>query len=318
MDQAKALVSGFVHELVRQPERWNSADIILKGCFEACRSYNLSLSSLLQEQSAEGHTPLYWAVLRSAPRSSSSDLLSALMNAAAPLSSATMSEIRLACLLNSDQALFQRIRRMPAFYPLSGPERMLLGAVPPSDEIEVDELPGDEGRFAVYFRIPMFQKRLKVLKHVDLQFIARGRIWSLKFMVAGTENARVRPAATAGTWVITLSMLEHGKATWIDSRLIFDDLYEPVGSPASRRPRPLMGRRMGSQGSQTNWIRLKTGSSSQLIPDMQSSFLGVSLMGCPLLDSMQSHRSPCYDNNGCLLARLEARLSRPEADCVIC
>lgn len=85
-------------------------------------------------------------------------------------------DIRQACLITSDQALFQRLRMSPEFSPVSGKDQMLLGVTLPHDEIEVQELGGEEGEFAVDFVVPHFQKRMMVTQEISLEFIARSEI----------------------------------------------------------------------------------------------------------------------------------------------
>jgi len=148
---------------------------------EACASYNLSFSSLLQEKSIEDHTPLYWAIVKRPPETIHQDdqgevpdFLTILLSFSGPLNPETISEMRLACLLTSDQALFQRLRLSPEFSPLSGTDEILLGASMPPDEITVSDVQGDEGAFVVNFGIVQFQQRMRVSKQVGLEFIARG------------------------------------------------------------------------------------------------------------------------------------------------
>ena len=174
--EVKHTVLALVRDVVRVPEP-SAAISILKNCAEACVTHDLSFSAVLQEKSVEGHTPIYWAIVKRPAepvRPTDPDLVTVLLSLAAPLSEATLSEIRLACLQTSDQVLFQRLRRVPAFSPLSGADEILLGASIPPDEIEVEDIPGDQGAFKVQFRILLFQKRMRVTKSINLEFIARG------------------------------------------------------------------------------------------------------------------------------------------------
>jgi len=102
------------------------------------------------------------------------DLLTALLSFSTPLNPETVSEIRLACLLTSDQPLFQRLRLSSDFSKLSFVDEILLGATIPPDEISVEEVPGNEGAFVVDFEIVHFQKRMRISKEIALEFIARG------------------------------------------------------------------------------------------------------------------------------------------------
>jgi hypothetical protein len=101
------------------------------------------------------------------------DLLTALLSHSTPLTQETISDVRVACLVTSDQALFQRLRMSPEFSKISGRDEMLLGASLPMDDIFVEDVSGDEGAFAVDFEIVQFQKRMMVSKEIVLEFIAR-------------------------------------------------------------------------------------------------------------------------------------------------
>ncbi|OBZ69537.1 hypothetical protein A0H81_10144 [Grifola frondosa] len=216
----RVTVLGILRDVVKHAARPESLGL-LTSCSDACRTYDLSFSAILQEPSVEGHTPIYWAVINrppEPPREDTPDLVTALLTMAAPLADATLSELRLACLQTSDQALFQRLRLSPAFAPLSGTEEIILGGSVPPDEVVVEEMPGDEGAFAVCVRFPLFQKRMRISKEVALEFIARGRLWSLKFFVVAEHDMRTGFKYYApGTWVVTLALLEHSPPTCIDS-----------------------------------------------------------------------------------------------------
>lgn len=176
--EVRATVLGLVRDLVKLESPASTA--ILKSCSEACKVHGISLSSILQEKFIEGHTALYWAIVKRPPEPSGpddSDALTGMLALAEPLSAATISDIRLACLVSSDQDLFQQLRRSPAFAPLSGPDRMLLEAAVTPDEVIVEDVPGDEGAFAVHFRLIKFQARMRVSKEVSIEYIARGNVF---------------------------------------------------------------------------------------------------------------------------------------------
>jgi hypothetical protein len=175
--EVRTTVLRLVRDLVREQDAAGGASLsILESCAEACAANSLSLSTLLQEMSVEGHTPLYWAIVKRLPDGDSGvpDLLTSLISFASPLNPETISDIRHACLLTSDQRLFQRLRMSPEFSPLSGTDEMLLGGSIAPDDITVEDVPGDEGSFFANFEIVHFQKRMLVSKHIELEFIARG------------------------------------------------------------------------------------------------------------------------------------------------
>ncbi|KAJ7446715.1 hypothetical protein FB451DRAFT_1355035 [Mycena latifolia] len=332
--QVRATVLGLVRDLVKLPPSDHSAVAIsiLKSCADACATNGLSISTILQEKSVEGHTPLYWAIVKrpaeSPEEQAGTDLLTTLLSLSTPLTPATTSDIRLACLLISDQALFQRLRNSPEFAPLSATDEMLLDATMPPDDITVENVGGGEagqdGAFVVDFAIVRFQKRMLVSKCVVLDFIARARMWRLSFNVSTQEHRRPH-LPPPGTWYASLSLLENSPPTWIDSRLLVPappqsaTLESPSGpgfasglfGPGKPRPRPTLSVRMkateqlrapGRGPSHRNRvIVLLDGAEGDV------GLGGLQYAGCPYIAADETLRG-----------RLEARLAKPEADCVIC
>ncbi|OJT12098.1 hypothetical protein TRAPUB_11361, partial [Trametes pubescens] len=176
--EVRATIQGLIRDLVKQTDPQGALGV-LESCADACRSFDLAISALLQERTIEGHTPLYWAIINRPAESSESapsdepDMVTALLSHAAPLSDATVDELRLACLHTSDHGLFQRLRRSPAFAPLSGADELILGGNVPVDDVDVEDVPGDESGFIARFRMPMFQKRMRISEEISLEFIAK-------------------------------------------------------------------------------------------------------------------------------------------------
>lgn len=191
--EVKQTVLNLLRDVVQVPEL-DAAISILRNCEEACESHLLSFSSIVQEQSVEGHSPLYWAIIKrpSDQVDSDGDLVQTLLSLASPLTEDTISEVRLACLQNSDQRLFQHLRRMRTLAPLSGADELLLGDRVPPDEVAVEDIPGDEGAFAVSFRFNMFQRRMRISKQISMEFIARG-MYITRSSFDGKVNPRGRP-----------------------------------------------------------------------------------------------------------------------------
>ncbi|KAJ7714359.1 hypothetical protein B0H16DRAFT_1667211 [Mycena metata] len=268
--QVRATVLGLVRDLVKLSPSDQSAVVIsvLQSCVEACASHGISISTLLQEKSVEGHTPLYWAIIKR-PRPSkaesapdeSLDLLTALLAFSTPLTPSTTSDVRLACLLMSDQELFRQLRAAPEFAPLSATDALLLDATSPPDDVAVEDLPSGAdtgmGAFAVEFVLMRFQKRMNVSGAVSIEFIARGRMWRLGFHVAAYDRVG-QPRISKGEWYASLSLLENSPPTWIDSRLLVAAPPESetkeellvgargVFSSGKARPRPTLSMRLKS------------------------------------------------------------------------
>ncbi|KAJ7696582.1 hypothetical protein B0H17DRAFT_1130967 [Mycena rosella] len=329
--QVRATVLGLVRDLVKLPPSDQSAVAIsiLKSCADACAANGLSISTILQEKSVEDHTPLYWAIVKRPAelpeQQAGTDLLTTLLSLSTPLTPATTSDIRLACLLTSDQALFQRLRNSPEFAPLSATDEMLLDATMPPDDITVKNVGGEagqEGAFVVDFAIVRFQKRMLVSKCIVLDFIARARMWRLSFNVSPHERRRPH-LPPPGTWYASLSLLENSPPTWLDSRLLVpappESATEPSGSgfasglfgPGKPRPRPTLSVRMKA----TEQLRAPgrgPGHRNCVIVLLDGAEGDVGLGG------LQYAGSPYIAADETLRGRLEARLAKPEADCVIC
>ena len=308
--EVKATIVGLLKELIKRGNAGPPAQSILHSCHDVSRAYRLSLSSLLQERSIEGHSALYWAVIKR-PKGVElrtdldTDVLGSFLTYGAPLSPTVLSEIRLACLQTADQALFQQLRQTSMFAPLSGKDDMLLSSSTARDEVFVEDV-ASEDAFAVRFRIPLFQQRLRVSKHINLEFIARGelhrptilllwltgragRLWSFKFLIAAADNYRLRPLAEPGTWVVTLSLLEHSAPTAIDSRLVIQDasVHAPPASPSSSQPTPspLRSARPPDLRPPIE-LRLKTGM-DDLAPDRNDSCISASFKKNSVADRLQ-------------------------------
>ncbi|KAK7051212.1 hypothetical protein VNI00_004712 [Paramarasmius palmivorus] len=335
--EVRTTVLGIIRDVVKEysgadAQKAAAAKSILQSCAEACAGQDLSFSSLLQEKSIEGHTPIYWAIINRPPDSSSSsgpsDLLTSLLSFAAPLEPVTLSETRLACLSTSDQALFQRLRLSPDFAPLSGTDSMVLGENTIPDEVEVHNIPGDEGAFVVDFKLMQFQKRMKVSKEVGIEFIARGRMWKLAFCV--TQKAYVHHNIPhIGTWYISLSLLENSPPTWIDSRLLIPDAslnVPPPGdqslleadTPTSATPPPstsFFSRVSNTHPKPKPTISLRLLSRDQLTPN---STIYLALDNSLMANSLQYAGSSYISADDSLRGRFEAKLAKPEAECIIC
>ncbi|KAF8216596.1 hypothetical protein K438DRAFT_1914479 [Mycena galopus ATCC 62051] len=327
--QVRATVLGLVRDLVKLDSNDHSvvAISILKSCADACATNGLSMSTILQENSVEGHTPLYWAIVKRPPESSetqeNTDLLTTLLALSTPLTPATMSDVRLACLLTSDQALFQRLRSSPEFEPLSPTDEMLLDATMPPDDITVENVDGMEGAFVVDFSVVRFQKRMLVSKSVVLDFIARNRMWRLSFNVSTQDRRRDYPPP--GTWYISLSLLENSPPTWIDSRLLVPAPPESAMEPPSGsgfatslfgagkpRPRATLSTRLKALDQLQSTTRGPRRHRSRIIVPMDGGESDGGL-GC-----LQYAGCPYIASDETLRGRLEARLAKPEAECIIC
>lgn len=149
----------------------------------------------------EGHCPIYWAIAKRTPRTpngsseaerpaedessgESVELLDILLSM--PLNPTTRLEAYSACLLTSDNALFQRLRSTPdeQTTPNGGAntfisaDELLLGEAP-GDEIQVFDGDADYGEFRIVWDIAHFQRRMRAIGGVSIQVVARGRFQNL-------------------------------------------------------------------------------------------------------------------------------------------
>ncbi|CAL1711671.1 unnamed protein product [Somion occarium] len=237
---------------------------------------------------------------------------------AEPLTDASVSDIQLACLDASDAELFQQLRRSPTFARLSGADQVLLDTSVPPDEVHVRDVAGDEGGFVVWMRIKTFQKRMRVLKQVHVEFLARGRIWQLRFLSLERKESHGGKSFEKGRWVVTLALLEHSPPTWIDSHLVINDSTVIPNAPVVPYfPSAYQGK--PTKRVPTVQLRLKTGSDQLFAPSSNhSSDICVPLDETPLGNSLQFDGSSFIWSDGSLRARLEAKLTKSQSDCIIC
>ncbi|KIK93952.1 hypothetical protein PAXRUDRAFT_482147 [Paxillus rubicundulus Ve08.2h10] len=225
-NQVRQTVLSLVRDLVTNPQ---SPDI-LDSCADACRAHGLDLSALIQEPSIEDRSAIYWAIVNRRE-----SLLPSLLAHAIPLTSVTVSDIRLGCLVTSNETLFQALRcqrdpfakQKAPLSTRSGADTLVLGSTP-ADDISIREL-GGEGAFVADMRISLWQKRMRISGRVSVEFIARGRIWSLTFFSAPSTGPSIASKAV-GTWQVALCLLEHSPPTFIDSRLVVD-ISPPSSNP---------------------------------------------------------------------------------------
>ncbi|KAI0351953.1 hypothetical protein OH77DRAFT_1410035 [Trametes cingulata] len=343
--EVRATIQGLLRDLVKQTDAQGALGV-LESCADACRTFDLSLSTLLQERSIEGHTPIYWAIINRPAGDAQldqPDIVTALLSHAAPLSDATVDEMRLACLHTSDHGLFQRLRRSPAFAPLSGSDEIILGSNVPVDDVEVEDVPGDEAGFVAKFRIPMFQKRMRISRLINLEFIAKGRLWALQFVAKDSNWHLGCKPMRAGSWAVVLFLLPHSPPTSIDSRLVIEDprsrtqpppipllsgppqsLQEAIEGMLLQEQLQAQERAGGSSSRPKPNIELRIKRHEQLTAVSSSrslgsySVIGVSLEEDTLGRSLQFEGCPYLESDGSLVARLEARLVQPGAECIIC
>ncbi|KAJ6463442.1 hypothetical protein C8R45DRAFT_1220272 [Mycena sanguinolenta] len=235
--EVRKTVSGLIHDLVRDQtiDSNLSCVAILESCSEACAAQSVNLPALLQQAYIEGHTPLYWAIVKrpleeSEPPASFElpPLIRALLAYSAPLEKATIKDAQLACLHNCDQWLYQSLRLCPDFEALSHKDQLLLGVRVPPDTVNVGAPARHDAPFTVEFEFPWFQKRMRVSQEVKLDFISHARMWNISFFVAyNTSNLN------DGQWGARLGLSENSPVTNLTASYI---LEEQIHDPAPGTP----------------------------------------------------------------------------------
>ncbi|KIJ07724.1 hypothetical protein PAXINDRAFT_173329, partial [Paxillus involutus ATCC 200175] len=312
-------------------------DEVLASAAESCAKHKLSLSTILQELSIAEHSPMYWAVV-----DYREELLVALLKYGRPLLAHTISDIRRACLISSNQALFHALRiRRPPFHGTDGlqlrslhatSDTLLLGTRP-ADEVHVEQ--SGDGSFIATFDITFWQRRTRAAGKVSVEFIASGRIWSITFFSTDPSSSSSSPLSMRGkltrgkcAWHVLICLLEDSPPTFLDSKLIIE-VPPPVSHPPSGSNKRESHSGWAdypltldlSAGSQKLGRRIKTRSKSsdpaetpRLKPDTwsENDVNHTNSVVSPLGEHIESHL--LYENSrylfpdGTLRARLEARL----------
>ena len=155
----------------------NECDIVLKKCDKICRDAGLDLSTVLQDPLVDGRPPVYWAILNGSINNPALHaLVLSLLNACQPLKDTTITWIRQACMLTSNNVLLQHLFwHFPALSPLSPSDAILLSSAGGGDVITVDETQGITGTFVARIQIRRFRLRMRVSKLVKVEFVTSGR-----------------------------------------------------------------------------------------------------------------------------------------------
>ena len=155
---------------------------VFSTCSQACKKVGLDLSAVLQEPIIEGQTPIYWAILNRSATSSEVDaktsdaLIITLLNVCGLLNETTITSVRLACMLISNNALLQHLFwNFPGLSPLSTRDRMLLGPSGGGDVVDVEETQDGTGTFIASMKIRRFRMRMNVSVVVKVEFVTFGR-----------------------------------------------------------------------------------------------------------------------------------------------
>jgi hypothetical protein len=181
-DEAKEAVQSSIMSLLFSPPSDEERESILSTCGRICKNGGLKFSTVLQEPLIEGQTPVYWAILNR-PRTSSRDddaawdaLAVALLNECGSLSETTVTSVRLACMLTSNNPLLQYLFwHFRALSPLSSGDILMLRPLGGGDVVDVEETQDGTGKFVAQLKIRRFRMRMRVSKCVKIEFVTSGR-----------------------------------------------------------------------------------------------------------------------------------------------
>ncbi|KAJ7176512.1 hypothetical protein C8R46DRAFT_861018, partial [Mycena filopes] len=191
---------------------------LLANCEQLCERHKLDFPALLQRKSIEGHTTLYWAIANGPwPPRAPFELVTAVITYSGPLKPETRREARRVCLALRSEDMFQFLRHLPEFMALSSEDRLLLGSTVPPEEVVVSEMAGSAQPFGVRFKIPFFLKRMLLRRDIEVEFIARERLWQIKFFTAANPSQKW---LRDGGWSGLLRLGENSPSTLIEFGLI--------------------------------------------------------------------------------------------------
>ncbi|KAF7297246.1 hypothetical protein MIND_00957700 [Mycena indigotica] len=229
--EVRKTVTKLIHDLVRNQTIDGNLSCagILDSCSEACSSNGINMPNLLQQAYIEGHTPLYWAIVKRPADSSEAGrpmseadlppLVRSLLAYSAPLKPQTVADIQLACLHTCDNWLFQCLRGSPDFPALPHKDQLLLGTQIPPDTIAIQPSTKHNAPLTATFAFADFQKRMRVTHEVKLEFISHSRIWEFAFIHYESGAWGIN----AGQWAARLKLWDKSPQANIDAATITID-----------------------------------------------------------------------------------------------
>ncbi|VDB96814.1 unnamed protein product [Peniophora sp. CBMAI 1063] len=307
--QVRATTQALVRDVVQRAPgapalSLEEAEGVLESCAAACAAKNFDLGSILREPFIEQHTAIYWAIL-----AGNEPLARILLERSGPLSFVTADEVRCACTLASDDALWRRLRSSyRGLEPELSPEQALIlsGA---RDEVT---LSSSSGSFVASMRLPHFQKRMRATGRVSVDCIAHGRLFRISFIVNKSTFA-MDHNFSEGAWLLGISLQPPSTPTPVYARL----LVGPQTSAATRDKRP-GGTASVKQKPLNLSISTSTRGSEQELAVAPR--WGHEVRAELPNGVLQDDGSIYIDEEGTLRAGLETQLQKPasENDCIIC
>ncbi|KZV76425.1 hypothetical protein PENSPDRAFT_680096 [Peniophora sp. CONT] len=307
--QVRATTQALVRDVVQRAPgapalSLEEAEGVLESCAAACAAKSFDLASILREPFIEQHTAVYWAIL-----GGNVPLAHALLERSEPLTSVVSDEVRSACTLASDDALWRRLRsKYRPLEPEPTPAQALImtGA---RDEVVVST---SGGAFIASLRLPHFQKRMRVAGLVAVECIAHGRLFKISFLVNSTRFT-MDHSYSEGSWLVALSLQPPSTPTPVYARLHVD----PQTSGVSRDRRA--GTSTPVKQKPLN-VAISTGTKGAENELAVAPRWGHEVRAELPTGALQDDGTIYVDAAGTLLARLETQFQKPASDndCIIC
>lgn len=200
--QHRKIILSRIRDIVSAPDVTpSSVAPTVNACATALSHAELSV--LLQKPNIEDHSAMYWAIVNNR-----GEALAAFSAFIPKFSSVCSSELRLACMLTGNHALFMQLNLGRVINLKDDSLRRFLHC--PPDEVEVHNT-GNGLRhiqFVAYFGIKMFKKRMLMTQELGVEFVAEGRIWLLRVQ-----------AVADGRWCIVLSLAQPSSPACLDVEL---------------------------------------------------------------------------------------------------
>lgn len=283
---------------------------------------------------------MYWALLK---RPSNPGLVEMVIELSRPWTAQGEEEFRAGVLVNSDHTFFRRY--------LVEEEEVRLLVDEERDVVDVDGVvEGDDAAFGVRMCLVAFQRRMMVRGEVGVEFVAKGRLFRLRFYKSdpsSPSNYAPPSASHAGAWLVSLHILGASPSTFIDAQLLIPDPAgssspSPHASPLSygyagifgdtKKPspphlKPTISIRLSTSSSTSPLVSLPAFSSltrareKRAYPQMlKDRGVCVSLEQSSLMGASLTYEGSAYlGGDGKLRASLQARLGkRDEMECVVC
>ncbi|KAI9510087.1 hypothetical protein F5148DRAFT_1182346 [Russula earlei] len=254
---------------------------VFSKCSEACQNVGLDLSAVLQERLIEGQIPVYWVILN---RPTSSEVDDGVPD---PLIT-TITSVRVACMLSSNNALLQQLFGLYPSLPSFDKDALLL---PPSerDVVDVKETGDGTGVFIAYIKIRRFRLRMSVSRGVKVEFVTRDRFWTASFTMD------IGPTETK--WLFSLELSNNSTLAYVDADLLISSRHSHPSNHNSDDSDSLFTVSIGRDGC-------------MLQPGPEHA-IEVRLDDCDMGHHWVNESVALTDADGTLHAELKVRLTRP-------